>query len=228
MDTVRVFDVQNDGSGLDYFIPPEDEIDISTLPDVFSRGYIALVTGARHATKQLPVTKLISLCDETSEPVILLGGPDDRDTANAIGQQTRGTVLNACGQYNINQSASLIRQSRVVITHDTGLMHVAAAFRKKIISLWGNTIPEFGMYPYQPDPQSVIFEVKGLSCRPCSKIGLSKCPRKHFRCMKPATDEIFRFKQWGIMANIIQYPPSVLGVGEELTQQKLNILIFSL
>jgi ADP-heptose:LPS heptosyltransferase len=62
-------------------------------------------------------------------------------------------------------------------------MHIAAAFNKKIISLWGNTIPEFGMYPYQPDPESVVFEMKNLRCRPCSRIGFKKCPKKHFRCM---------------------------------------------
>lgn len=181
--TTSLFDVQNDGKGLDYFIPPGDEVDLSTLPAAFADGYIAFAIGGKHATKQLPVNKIISLCHQINKPLLLLGGQDDRETASIVGKNTGGIFLNACGQYNINQSASLIRQSRVVITHDTGLMHIAAAYNKKIISLWGNTIPEFGMYPYQPDPQSVIFEIKGLSCRPCSKIGYSKCPRKHFRCM---------------------------------------------
>jgi ADP-heptose:LPS heptosyltransferase len=70
----------------------------------------------------------------------------------------------------------------MVITHDTGMMHIAAAFQKKIISIWGNTIPEFGMYPYGVE-HSFIFEVKKLSCRPCSKIGFQACPKSHFRCM---------------------------------------------
>jgi ADP-heptose:LPS heptosyltransferase len=63
-------------------------------------------------------------------------------------------------------------------------MHIGAAFRKKIISIWGNTVPKFGMYPYMADPASVEFEVNGLRCRPCSKIGYQQCPRKHFKCMK--------------------------------------------
>ena len=64
-------------------------------------------------------------------------------------------------------------------------MHIAAALRKEIYSFWGNTIPGFGMYPYLPAGQgkSYILEVEGLSCRPCSKIGYKKCPKKHFRCM---------------------------------------------
>jgi ADP-heptose:LPS heptosyltransferase len=62
-------------------------------------------------------------------------------------------------------------------------MHIAASFKKKIISVWGNTIPGFGMAPYMPDDSSSVCEVRGLNCRPCSKIGYKKCPRGHFRCM---------------------------------------------
>jgi len=86
----------------------------------------------------------------------------------------------------LGQSASLVKQAMVVVTHDTGLMHIAAAFQKPIVSIWGNTIPEFGMYPYLPSASSKQFiaEVKELPCRPCSKIGYSTCPKKHFRCMQ--------------------------------------------
>jgi ADP-heptose:LPS heptosyltransferase len=72
-----------------------------------------------------------------------------------------------------------------VISHDTGMMHIAAAFNKKIISIWGNTVPEFGMYPYMPQhsKNNFVAEVKNLSCRPCSKIGKTSCPKGHFKCM---------------------------------------------
>ncbi len=183
METTRLFDVTNDGKGLDYFIPPEDEIELSSLPETFRSGYIALVVGAMHGTKQMPEEKMINICRELDLPVILLGGQREGVLGKEIDKQTGDQVLNTCGQYNINQSASLIRQSRVVITHDTGLMHIAAAFHKKILSVWGHTIPEFGMYPYMPDRASKIFEVVGLPCRPCTKIGKKECPKGHFRCM---------------------------------------------
>ncbi len=189
LETVRLFDIQNDGKGLDYFIPPDEEFDISGLPDGFSQGYIALVVGAKHATKQLPPEKLLALCELIDKPVVLLGGPEDRQLAESITAQSSCGIFNACGTCSINQSASLIRQSRVVITPDTGLMHIASAFKKKIISVWGNTIPALGMHPYDPGTGSVIFEVEGLNCRPCSKIGYSKCPRKHFRCMTEINEE---------------------------------------
>jgi ADP-heptose:LPS heptosyltransferase len=183
METVRLFDIKNDGKGLDYFIPPEEEVSLSILPDAFQDGFVTLVTGAQHGTKQMPVEKMIKICKELDLPVILLGGDREEMIGKEIDRQSGDLVLNACGIYNINQSASLIRQSRVVITHDTGLMHIAAAFRKKILSVWGHTIPEFGMYPYMPDQASKIFETAGLPCRPCTKIGKKKCPKGHFRCM---------------------------------------------
>ena len=183
METTRLFDVTNDGKGLDHFIPPEDEVALSSLPESFRSGYIALVVGAMHGTKQMPGEKMINICRELDLPVILLGGKREGVMGREIDKQTGDQVLNTCGKYNINQSASLIRQSRVVITPDTGMMHIAAAFHKKILSVWGHTIPEFGMYPYLPDRASKIFEVVGLPCRPCTKIGKKKCPKGHFRCM---------------------------------------------
>ena len=62
-------------------------------------------------------------------------------------------------------------------------MHIAAALGIEIISVWGNTVPDFGMYQYVNDADKVIVEVKDLSCRPCSKIGYDKCPKGHFNCM---------------------------------------------
>jgi ADP-heptose:LPS heptosyltransferase len=87
---------------------------------------------------------------------------------------------------SLEGSAAVLRQAALVITHDTGMMHIAAAFQKKILSIWGNTVPALGMYPYygpaNPD-QNTSFEVEGLSCRPCSKIGHQACPKGHFHCM---------------------------------------------
>jgi len=184
LETASAFDIKNDGKGLDYFIPDQDEVDRSVLPGSFQKEYIGLAIGGMHYTKQMPREKLVQLIRSLRMPVILLGSKDDRSQGDEIINSCPDTpIYNSCGQFNINQSASLVRQASLVITPDTGLMHIAAAFKKKIISVWGNTIPEFGMYPYLPGPESRIFEVKGLSCRPCSRIGYEKCPKKHFRCM---------------------------------------------
>ncbi|MFP4526802.1 MAG: glycosyltransferase family 9 protein [Bacteroidales bacterium] len=182
-ETVDLFDVKNDGKGLDYFIPPKDEVALEVFPDDFQKGYIAFVIGAKHNTKQLTIEKVKGIIQLLNYPVVFLGGKEDYQTAEKITSDFPGKTFNACGLFNINQSASIVNQSNLVITHDTGLMHIAAAFKKKIISVWGNTVPEFGMYPYNPHKESLIFENKGLYCRPCSKIGFKKCPKKHFRCI---------------------------------------------
>jgi ADP-heptose:LPS heptosyltransferase len=189
---VKPLSVINDEKGLECFIPAADEVNLNSFPSSFRDGYIAFAIGAKHNTKQLPVHKIISICKGLSLPVILLGGENDvskgAQIANAPESQDGdlggNRIYNACGKFNINQTASIVRQAKKLITHDTGLMHIAAAFQKPIISVWGNTIPEFGMYPYKPGPGSQIIEVKGLSCRPCSKLGYNKCPKKHFKCME--------------------------------------------
>jgi heptosyltransferase-2 len=124
-----------------------------------------------------------------------LGGKGEAENASKITSALGSIIYNACGNYAINQSASLVKQSQKIITHDTGLMHIAAAFQKPIVSVWGNTIPEFGMAPYygssgtdNPAVKSSIMEVKNLTCRPCSKIGYEKCPKGHFKCMKEIDD----------------------------------------
>jgi ADP-heptose:LPS heptosyltransferase len=184
--------VINDQKGLDYFIPAKDEFDPASLPEAFRKGYTAFVIGAKHATKRLPEHKIISICKKLESPVLLLGGPEDAPAAERISLACGSLVQSMCGRVRLNQSASLVRQASVVITHDTGLMHIAAAFRKQIISVWGNTVPRIGMYPYMPgdEQKSTIVEVKGLRCRPCSKLGYDKCPKGHFKCMEEIDEEV--------------------------------------
>ncbi|MDA3819774.1 MAG: glycosyltransferase family 9 protein [Candidatus Delongbacteria bacterium] len=182
--TLSVFDVKNDGKGLDYFIPASEEIEISTiLPENYKEGYAAFAIGGQHATKKLPTSSIQEICHKFDKPVVLLGGKEDHQAGEIIAGNNQ-MIFNACGMFSLHQSASLIKKARLVITHDTGLMHIAAAFHKPVLSVWGNTIPEFGMTPYLPEGGSHMFEVRNLRCRPCTKIGYKKCPKKHFKCMK--------------------------------------------
>ncbi|GAB3201716.1 ADP-heptose:LPS heptosyltransferase [Pontibacter aydingkolensis] len=187
LDAASALGIKDDGKGLDYFIPVQDEADVHTLPAGFQDGYVAFAIGAQHFTKRLPVKRIIELCKQLQQPVILLGGKEDSPNGEVIAAYFKihnlpNKIYNACGKYNLNGSASLVRQATQVVSHDTGLMHIAAAFQKDIISVWGNTIPEFGMYPFRTKYK--VLEVHGLSCRPCSKIGYKKCPKGHFKCMR--------------------------------------------
>ncbi len=183
-ETLKTLGVINDNKGLDYFIPAKDEVDINQiLPTLFQSKYNVLVVGGSYYTKQIPLNKLLEIVDKSTLPLVLLGGKEDKAIAEQLVKAYPNKTMNGCGILNLNQSASLIQQAQKVITSDTGLMHIAAAFKKEIISLWGNTIPEFGMGPYLADSNSKNLEVKNLSCRPCSKLGHHSCPKKHFKCM---------------------------------------------
>jgi heptosyltransferase-2 len=208
-ETVKPLGVINDGEGLDFFINPHDEIDVHKfLPEGFQNGYIAFVIGAKHKTKCMPVDKIISICSKINYPIVLLGGFEDKPTGEEIAAKFKGKVFSSCGKTTVGQSASIVKQSQLVITHDTGLMHIAAAFRKKIISVWGNTVPEFGMYPYLPansTPFSIV-EVKNLSCRPCSKLGFEKCPKGHFKCMNEIDEnEILRICNDSLSQDVLSH-----------------------
>ncbi len=183
LNAIKDLGVKNDHQGLDYFIPEKDIIAVSNLPEEYLAGYVAIAIGAQHATKRLPEAKLIELIGKISYPIILLGGKDDAAAAARLVSYFPDTknIINTCGAYNLNQSASIVNQSMYLYTHDTGLMHIGAAFQKRIISIWGNTTPELGMYPYKTE--HVNWQKTGLYCRPCSKIGYKSCPEKHFRCM---------------------------------------------
>lgn len=192
LQTLSSFDVVNDNLGLDYYISEKDKVE---LPTEFQNNFVAIVVGAKHFTKQIPTEKIIEICQKTDFPIVLLGDKLDSEKSKIIISEIekaeieqasrlfKKSIFDACGKFTINQSASIIQQSKIVITADTGLMHIAAALKKTIISVWGNTVPDFGMFPYLPAENSVIIENKNLKCRPCSKIGFDKCPQKHFKCM---------------------------------------------
>ena len=196
-EAVSTLGVKNDGKGLEYFYPEKEKINPAEISKLLKDGFVAWVIGGQHFTKIMPAEKVSSIISKIDLPVVLLGGKDDKIRGEEIVKLTKGkSVFNTCGQFSLNGSASLVKQSRLVLTNDTGLMHIAAAFKKPIISLWGNTIPAFGMYPYLPGKENkfVISEVKNLSCRPCSKLGFKKCPKKHFECML-GQDEKFIVKK---------------------------------
>lgn len=199
LETAAPLQIKNDGKGLDYFIPEKDQFKIADLPLPFQKGYVAFVIAGTYSTKKLPVEKISEICQKTNHPVILLGGKKEFDEGEKVLSQSNGNVLNFAGKINLNKSASLVRDAKMVLTNDTGLMHIAAAFKKKILSFWGNTVAEFGMTPYQPDLASKRIEVENLKCRPCSKLGYQKCPKKHFKCMNEINvDEAVKWieKNW--------------------------------
>jgi ADP-heptose:LPS heptosyltransferase len=198
MGVLKPLSVRTDELGLDFFIPEKDKVLLNWLPEIFQKGYVVLLLTASYTTRKLPVNRVIELCDKINKPIILLGNKEDTPDGEAVsnfftrnedtewdeGLQKLGKstmVYNACGKFNFNQMASIVKQSRAVFTFDSDFIPVASALRKEIFCLWGNTILLFGRYPYRT--RFTVLESDKASCRPCSTGGFNSCPKGHFRCM---------------------------------------------
>ena len=145
-------------------------------------AYVAWVLGATFETKQFPLNKIKEVLPALNCPVVLLGGPKELEMANEL-LKSFPSVLSLVGKTNISEATLVLKGAKLVVTNDTGLMHLASFYNKPMVCLWGNTLPAFGMYPFNND-QIKHFEVKDLACRPCSKIGSHRCPKSHFNCMQ--------------------------------------------
>lgn len=189
LETVKGLGVIDDRKGLDFFLEEsKTEAILKWVTDYQKQNlkFLTFAIGAQHATKRLPKHKILDICRKAEQPVLLLGGKGEAEIGAFIEAELGEKVENFCGKISLQESALLIEKSSLLITHDTGMMHIGAALKKPIVSIWGNTIPGFGMYPYLPERENQhrMIEVANLSCRPCSKIGYSACPKDHFKCME--------------------------------------------
>jgi heptosyltransferase-2 len=191
LDPLKVLGVQNDGKGMDYFVPVNVSLKTNDIPTSHQAGYIAIVIGASYATKKMPVEQLKELCALIKVPIILIGGKEDAKEGEEVASTDGFKIYNACGKFNLHESALLVKGSRMVISNDTGFLHIACAFHKKTIAIWGATHPLLQVAPYYAasdlnNGQEMFFNaiVPNLPCQPCSKYGTKKCPQGHFACMK--------------------------------------------
>lgn len=189
METVKKWGVIYDGKGLDYYYK---DCEIPSLP----APYVAYAIGGTWNTKRMPENKIAELMEASNAHFVLLGDINDAMVGESIAARFPDRVSNMCGKLSLDQSAKVLAGAAKVLTHDTGLMHIAAALQKPIVSIWGNTTPDFGMGPFLPDAVKtgpVLVQAEGVSCRPCSKIGFNACPKGHFDCMqKQSATEISR------------------------------------
>lgn len=191
LDTVKELGVKDDGLGLDYFYPEKDEVKLSDIPASHQLGFVALVIGANHYTKKMPVEKLRELCSKINYPIVLLGGPSEKMEGEEIAAEDPIKIYNSCGKFSLHESADLLKKSKLVISHDTGLQYIACALNKPVLAIWGGTSPKLDVEPYygssfMSNRSQPIYEniVLNLWCQPCSKYGVKSCPLGHFKCMK--------------------------------------------
>ena len=204
IETVREFGITNDGKGLELFIPDEIQFSISgkiakLRLNEFER-VIGICPGAKHYTKRWQKEKFADVCiriaKEYHAKILVFGGEQDKDDCRAIVSLiNRNAFENAAadfsGEFSLLEVAAAMEFCDVIVTNDTGLMHIACARQRKVVAIFGSTVKEFGFAPY--GTESVVIENNALSCRPCSHIGRAECPKGHFKCMNDiGVDEVWR------------------------------------
>ena len=141
--------------------------------------FIVLAPGARWATKRWPY--FAGLASALPLPVVVIGGPDDREAGAAVMRAAPGRAHSAAGDLTLPQSAAVIDRAALVVSNDSVALHLAAALARPVVAVAGPTGPAPGFEPFSPDDPVVAHP--DLPCRPCSLHGHDRCPLGHHRCM---------------------------------------------
>jgi heptosyltransferase-2 len=204
LDTASPLSVNDDGKGLEIFIPADVQKQaaskLNSLPLNNYKVIIGAATGAKHNTKKWLSERYIELfariINEHNAFIMLFGGKEDKsETENivhSVNEKTAGTATaNFAGEFSLLETAAALDYCNAVVTNDTGLMHIAAARQRKVVAIFGPTVKEFGFFPFRTE--NIVVERNNLDCRPCTHIGSEECPKKHFKCMKDiATDDVYK------------------------------------
>ena len=187
--TNTIRNLKLDIQGLDLFT------DKSPNPEIVGKtDLIGFCPGARHFTKRWPKEYFIELGNKLAQngyDIVLFGGKIDNDICEELHKAISNSI-NLSNDDDLLQTATDMKLCTAVVCNDSGLMHTASAVGKKVVTIFGSTVKEFGFAPY--NCTNLILENNSLNCRPCSHIGRSDCPKKHFDCMNSIKPE-FVFEQ---------------------------------
>ncbi len=160
-----------------------DSAEKSAEKAVPSMDFLLISPGSTWATKEWPDEKYkeLALALKVSNfPVVIIGGEKDRAVQELFSTILGDRVTPLAGKLSIVESAAVVKRATYMLTVDTGMMHIGAAFSIPQAVLFGSTVKEFGFFPVSP--ASEVFE-QDLRCRPCSHTGKAVCPKKHHNCM---------------------------------------------
>lgn len=200
IEVVEQFGIRDDGKGTELHIPDEVLFGIGARMSALKLNRhekaVGLCPTARHATKRWPQERFVELGIRSARSfdakVLVFGGSSDAQFCDAVVRDINTAAgaeraSNLSGSLSLLETAAVMDYCDVVITNDSGLMHIADARHRSLVAIFGSTVRQFGFFPQGRN--SVVIENVGLYCRPCSHIGRSSCPEKHFRCMNDISVE---------------------------------------
>lgn len=195
IEPVQKYGVANDGKGLELYISDEIRAQTSKKMEKFGIHQFSTMVGfcpsAKHYTKCWPKERFaelgIALAKIYNTKILLFGDSVDKHRcvaiSNAINDRNgKGSAVDLSGDLSLLESAVAMEKCNLIVTNDSGLMHIATAMKKKVVAIFGPTVREFGFFPV--GKEQIVLELEGLYCRPCSHVGGKICPEGHFRCMK--------------------------------------------
>jgi lipopolysaccharide heptosyltransferase II len=195
LETVKPFGVRDDGGGLELHVPREtrDRVGMMLQDGGILPGSpaIGICPSAKHANKMWLKERFAetaaALVQRHGAPVLLFGSIDEAPRCDEIAAMVKAAlpgarVANLAGSLSLLETAAAMDHCGVVVTNDSGLMHIAAARKRNVVALFGPTVRQFGFFPF--GTASTVVEHPTLACRPCTHIGLPDCPRGHFKCMR--------------------------------------------
>jgi heptosyltransferase II len=143
---------------------------------------VALMPGAEFGpAKQWPIERYAAVAGRLTAAgleVWVLGSAKERTLGDVIASAAAtGRVRNLCGETTLEDAVDLLSASRVSVTNDSGLMHVAAAVGSHVVAIYGSSSP--GFTPALTSAKTVLYA--GLDCSPCFQ---RTCPLQHLRCLR--------------------------------------------
>lgn len=154
------------------------------------RPIAAVAPGAAHFTKRWPTEyweMLTRSLVAQGYDVAVLTGSDLRSEGAAIAVAGGVNAATTDGSLGLQETAAVIRSAQVLVSGDTGLMHLATAVGTRVVALFGPTVRQFGFFPYRS--RATVLEL-ALECRPCSAQGGAKCPLGHHKCLREISPQM--------------------------------------
>lgn len=151
--------------------------DVAQILKELPRPWVIAAPSAAWEMKRWPIEHWRELIQKLGMSCILLGGPEDRFISEIAAAAPERTI-NLAGRLSLTESATLVKHADLVISGDTGLLHVADLMERPTLALIGPTA--FG-YPSRSNSVVLEIPVSTLPCKPCSKDGRGVCRNEIYK-----------------------------------------------